>query len=90
MTTTSCCSVNVPNEKAGATYIRLIRSGKQVEFKSHPLAVLAPTGPGTDNDRPDRHPAGPLPRLLRVSRAPKSKGKPHAALGMVRQVTVTK
>jgi len=81
--------VSVPNEKAGAAYIRLIRSGKQVDFKSHPLTALAPTGPGTDTTVPIDIPPGHYLAYCAFASA-KSKGKPHAALGMVRQVTVTK
>jgi hypothetical protein len=81
--------VKVPSAKAGAEYIRLIRAGKPVSFKSHPLSALAPTGPGTETTIPLDIPPGQYLAYCAFASA-RSKGKPHALLGMVRQVTVTK
>jgi hypothetical protein len=81
--------VRVATAKAGAGFIRLIKEGKPVDFKSHPLSALAPTGPGTQTTIPLQIPPGQYLVYCAFGSA-KSKGKPHAALGMIRQVTVTK
>jgi hypothetical protein len=80
--------VQVPSEKAGAEYIKLIKAGKPVSFKSHPLSALAPTGPGTETTIPVGLPPGQYLAYCAFASA-RSKGKPHALLGMVRQVRVT-
>lgn len=81
--------VRVNTAKAGAGYIRLIKEGKPVDFKSHPLSALAPTGPGTETTIPLGIQPGQYLVYCAFASA-KSKGKPHAALGMISQVTVTK
>lgn len=81
--------VQVPTAAAGAEYVKLIRAGKPVQFKSHPLSALAPTGPGTETTIPISIQPGRYLVYCAFASA-RSKGKPHAQLGMVRQVTVTK
>jgi hypothetical protein len=81
--------VSVHNAKVGAAFVKLIRSGKQVQFQSTPVPVLAPTGPGTDTTIHIDLPPGRYLAYCSFGSV-RSKGKPHATLGMIHQVTVTK
>jgi hypothetical protein len=81
--------VKVANQKVGTAFINLIRAGKPVQFKSQTVAALAPTGPGTDTTIHVKLPPGQYLAYCSFT-STGSKNKPHAALGMVRQVEVKK
>jgi hypothetical protein len=74
--------VKVHDAKVGQAFVKLIRSGKPVDFKSATIPVLAPTGPGTQTVVRGKLAPGEYLAYCSFASA-RSKGKAHATLGMV-------